>query len=688
LLISSHNIGQIQEQANIDGKQKELRAQFRDLAKHRAKNLIAKALLTLFSEIKMGEFTQKSELINKFREALTQELVEFIRQEFNSDELSELAYLFVSNKLTYRTVVTREVKSKSRQFYIRVTAEELADVFKDTKLLKKFSNEKVLVRVFDTRDTALRNEALVFEAQLKKDNKSYSVILDRKVAEKLKGRPWVFVIEPAEVLNDVIIAVDTFKERIEAFERAVESGDLLSYKAKSSLLFMHATKYLALIARLLDEDKYDKKTAEALLLNPQLLDELYQKYIDPNFEPNSLLWPSLNTEEEINQLFDVLRLVLKLLDEKADEIVELLDEQKQTVREKFQPAPQRRAVKGKDYREEFEKFKKRLLVSLEQKSDIDKEKSERYIKQKIEFVKEFLEFCNFKVTEQCIIDFFNYIQFEKKLKGQIGVRKSTFDKYKTFITAFLKDANPSLIYAVKSREYTAGHKELDKCPVLSVEDIRKLIRDIQAAQHRKLTEQDRDELVGLVLLLAVSGMRQTEAMRLRVSDIFFDNRVVILRKEITKKEYSRYAFITTEVRDYLLSTVVRKYNKGPDDPLFNRNLWIFNYQGSNDFKTSRRLKESLKIDFNLSCLRKFYVSMLQDADTEQKELIEALRDLEMATAGHKSELIVRKHYSFADMNIESVLSKNELRRLRSRQKVYDSVFEKVKFLTSSSQLSL
>lgn len=82
------------------------------------------------------------------------------------------------------------------------------------------------------------------------------------------------------------------------------------------------------------------------------------------------------------------------------------------------------------------------------------------------------------------------------------------------------------------------------------------------------------------------------------------------------------------------------------------------------------------------------MNKLQDTNIEQKELIEALRDLEMVTTRYKSELIIRKHYSFADMNIEGVLSRNELRILKSRQKVDDAVFKRVKFLTSSSQLSL
>ncbi|NJE41836.1 hypothetical protein [Thermococcus sp. GR6] len=46
-----------------------------------------------------------------------------------------------------------------------------------------------------------------------------------------------------------------------------------------------------------------------------------------------------------------------------------------------------------------------------------------------------------------------------------------------------------------------------------------------------------------------------------------------------------------------------------------------------------------------------------------------LKDIERATVGHKFDIIVRKHYNLMDRNIDSVIAKNELKRLKNRRKI-------------------
>ncbi|KUH33343.1 hypothetical protein APY94_06295 [Thermococcus celericrescens] len=312
------------------------------------------------------------------------------------------------------------------------------------------------------------------------------------------------------------------------------------------------------------------------------------------------------------------------------------------------------------------------------------EKSKRNILQRIRYVEVFLEHTQGVITEETIEEFFDWLQYKKPITNgktvRSGVSKDTFNKYKSHIKKFFEFLKLRHYQGyVAQVNYTVKTRKTNRVKVVDENDIKNLIRYIRSSN--KFSQEEKDELVGLILLEATTGLRTSEALRLKVGDIDFGNRIVLVRSEITKKNYSRIVYITKEVANYLKDTVVGKYNKGSNDYLFSPN--ISGFKESSKGRVTQRLKRA-GIAFNMKSLRKFYVTMTRNPPKEALELLrtnKALDSLEFLTAGHKTLEIVESHYDYTKTSVDEILKKAKLLdRLLAQRDVYDVVFNNTRLL--------
>jgi len=312
------------------------------------------------------------------------------------------------------------------------------------------------------------------------------------------------------------------------------------------------------------------------------------------------------------------------------------------------------------------------------------EKSKRNILQRIRYVEIFLEHTKEEgITEETIEKFFDWLQYTKQVTNgknkRIGVSKATFTKYKSHIKKFfeflkLRDYQGY----VGQINYNAKTKRSNKTEVIDEGDIKKLIRQI--TESNKFTSTEKDWLVGLILLEATTGLRISEALRLKVGDIDFENKIILVRSEITKKDYSRVVYVTEEVARYLRD-IVAKYNKNPNDHLFSPDMPGFKEPSKG--RITQRLKRA-GINFKMKSLRKFYVTMTRNPPKKAFETLKTnkvLESLEFLTAGHKTLQIVESHYDYTQTSVEEILKKAKLLdRLLAKREVYDVIFKDIRFL--------
>lgn len=326
--------------------------------------------------------------------------------------------------------------------------------------------------------------------------------------------------------------------------------------------------------------------------------------------------------------------------------------------------------------ETFKEFRK-LYLSGELGADF-LEKKYTHIRQMYKYMQMFIDYLE---KNRMMLDREPIKQYFTLLLQKYS--KNTVEHHKTALSyLFRRIDREDLIGAIDSvlklnKDSSALKKQIRgiNSRFWTVEDVRKVLFEID--NNSELTDEEKDELIGLIALLFTTGGRVTETLRIRVKDIDFWDRVGIIRPDSSKTNTARPIFLTPEVRDYL-TWLLKKYNRtSGDDYLFNRGLRIF--RNPKQGRATQRLKEA-GININLKDLRKTFSTYLNNFS--EKTLSS---ELENIIAGHTRE-IVQKHYNLTEINLYQIFlnrQKEEFRALYSlilqKREQYDTVARALQF---------
>ena len=597
--------------------------------------------------------------------------------------------LVESRTIMFTKTLTEKIVKHSGAYYIRVHEDEIKEILwaynKLTELRLTSEDFKIKAKIYTLVGL---NNRLSAKLELKKKDGSYYIFkVPTKIVGKLESAYIDVVLELANPTAQLISMAHQEADRVVDFVRqAIETGQLIdstNQRLFSEHLLSNVPSLISTQGTIFTMQQPDNLLSSNALSPPQVLDDTL---LSQNKEVVGMKDGGFSFKELVEKMVGEGKKVLKnkgmyvVFDDNTVviDITKAIDEfKKWSIRDFEYEITENGTVRTVRYTD-WDEFvnDKNMPLSLE--------KSRRNILQRIRYVEIFLGHAQGVITEESIEEFFDWLQYKKQVTvgktKRLGVSKDTFNKYKTHVKKFFEFLKlryyqgyvGQINYAVKTRR-TNGTKVVDE------NDIKNLIRQIRGSN--KFTQEEKDELIGLILLEATTGLRTSEALRLKVGDIDFGNRIVLVRSEITKKNYSRVVYITEEVASYLKDTVVEKYNKGSNDYLFSPNISVF--KESSKGRVTQRLKRT-GIDFNMKSLRKFYVTMIRNPPKEALELLrtnKALDSLEFLTAGHKTLQIVESHYDYTKTSVEEILKKAKLLdRLLAQRNTYDAVFNNMTFL--------
>ncbi len=603
--------------------------------------------------------------------------------------LQDITEGLVENRtIMFTKTLTEKIVKHSGAYYIRIHEDEIKEILwaynKLIELGLTSEDFKIKAKIYTLIDI---NNRLIAELELKKKDGSYYIFkIPTKIVEKLESIYVDVVLELDNPTAQLIFRAHQDADEVVDFVRqAIESGQLVN-SVNQGLPFEQLLSNIPTtptIQTTISNVQPDDSLFSNAVSSPQALDDIP---LLQNRKMGEIVKSNSSFKELVEKIVSEGKKVLKnrgmyvMFDDNTVviDITKAIDEfKKWSIRDFEYEITENGTVRTVRYTD-WDKFvnDKNMPPAIE--------KSKRNILQRIRYVEIFLEHTQGVITEETIEEFFDWLQYKKQVTNgktkMVGVSKDTFSKYKSHIKKFFEFLKlrhyqgyvAQVNYAVKTRK-TNGTKVVDE------NDIKNLIRQIRGSN--KFTQEEKDELIGLILLEATTGLRTSEALRLKVGDIDFGNRIVLVRFEITKRNYSRIVYITKEVANYLKNTVVEKYNKSSNDYLFSPNIQGF--RESSKGRVTQRLKRA-GIDFNMKSLRKFYVTMTRNPPKEALELLrtnKALDSLEFLTAGHKTLEIVESHYDYTKTSVDEILKKAKLLdRLLTMREIYDVVFNGIKFL--------
>ncbi|WP_240912234.1 site-specific integrase [Thermococcus sp. GR7] len=597
--------------------------------------------------------------------------------------------LVESRTIMFTKTLTEKIVKHSGAYYIKVHEDKIKEITWAYNKLRELGLTSEGFKIEARIDTLVGfNNRLSAKLELKKKNGSYYLFkVPTKVIGKLESAYVDVVLELDNPTAQLISRAHQDADKVVDFVRQViETGQLIdSANQRPSIehLLSNVPSPMSTQGTIFNVQQPDNLLSSNALSPPQVLDDIS---LSQNKEVGNMVKGSPSFKELVEKMVGEGKKILKsksmyiIFDDNTVVIdtTKAIDEfKKWSIRDFEYEMTENGTVRTVRYTD-WDEFvnDKNMPPAIE--------KSRRNILQRIRYVEVFLEYTQGVITEETIEDFFDWLQYKKPVTNggtkRRGVSKDTFNKYKSHIKKFFEFLKLRHYQGYVSQvTYTAKTKRTNGAKVVDEDDIKNLIK--QLMDSNKFTQKEKDELIGLVLLEATTGLRTSEALRLKVGDIDFGNRVVLVRSEITKKNYSRIVYITEEVARYLKDNVVGKYNKSPNDYLFSPN--ISGFKESSKGRVTQRLKR-IGIDFNMKSLRKFYVTMTRNPPKEAFELLKtnkALDSLEFLTAGHKTLQIVESHYDYTKTSVEEILKKAKLLdRLLTRREVYDVVFNGIKFL--------
>jgi len=196
----------------------------------------------------------------------------------------------------------------------------------------------------------------------------------------------------------------------------------------------------------------------------------------------------------------------------------------------------------------------------------------------------FLEFSNYAVDYQILKKFFSMI--DKKWSDE------TYNRYLMYIKRLCK------VVGVDERllDLFSYKKVNHAIKIVRTEDVEELI---MVVKESKLPSQEKDQLILLILLLAVTGMRVIEALKLRKRDIDIEDRLIYVQPDYTKKDELRVTFITHQVK-----TILKEHLSvlGSNDRVFDFTV----YQGNKSY-LDKIFRETLSTELRPKDMRKFFV---------------------------------------------------------------------------------
>ncbi|WP_171814828.1 tyrosine-type recombinase/integrase [Thermococcus litoralis] len=150
------------------------------------------------------------------------------------------------------------------------------------------------------------------------------------------------------------------------------------------------------------------------------------------------------------------------------------------------------------------------------------------------------------------------ISYLEKLQNEY--HPVTYRKQLTYIKKLFRIAQIPLESYLKSKRIVGVDRT-----VVTVDDIKNLINIIKSLREKgRLAEKTADRMLVSLLLMATSGIRTHELIRLKLKNIDIRNRTIFIDENISKTNRARVTFFTKEVQK-LLKRYVQKYNLKPED---------------------------------------------------------------------------------------------------------------------------
>lgn len=323
----------------------------------------------------------------------------------------------------------------------------------------------------------------------------------------------------------------------------------------------------------------------------------------------------------------------------------------------------------------FKEFYEEYQNNLELASYEVVNKQFRHILQLYRNMKRFVDFLQqnkLRANADAIVQFYKYLKYNKKLA------QNTVDKYMTAIRFFFmkldyEQFKKAKVEIEKLKTTVDRKMKLIKQSVkrevviYKKEDVEHFLEQIYRSD---LLPEEKDNLALLIALLWNTGMRITEAMRLRLRDVDLENRVILVRADNSKTYSARYTFITEDTAEFL-KCFLKKYPRAEDDFLINLSLKIFNIKKKQiEYVILKHYRVNLP---KLKFFRKTFTTLIKHGTT--------LKELEERLAGHTGE-IAEKHYDLTKISIQQLFFNKERNRelyeliLRDRE-LYDAVFNKI-----------
>jgi len=137
------------------------------------------------------------------------------------------------------------------------------------------------------------------------------------------------------------------------------------------------------------------------------------------------------------------------------------------------------------------------------------------------------------------------ISYLQKLQNEYN--PTTYRKQLTYLKKLFRIAGIPLESYLKAKR-TIG---VDRT-IVTVNDIKNLANTIKTLkQKRELTQDMQDRMIVSLLLMAASGIRVYELVRLKIKDIDIKDRTIHITEDVSKTSEARVTFFTKEVQELL-----------------------------------------------------------------------------------------------------------------------------------------
>jgi len=590
---------------------------------------------------KMFELGIKNEVIRAQYMKHVTEIANIITREFNmnKEKALSIAHKLLTEYIKYNKKLhfvehNRKIQRTSGSYSIKITANKLKEVENNLEKLRnmgiKFSEGLVCKLYLPNQKSPVL--VLLGKKRVESGNVFWHFKTRKKYYEQYKEQRFTILVESAdERIQKIVRIMHHFKRilkklnknnetRAKRFEKPASKQETVQVIGVFDSILQSAIQKRKQELERIDSKRRQapKKTKPAPAPVPKPAQKIVEKV-------------HVEKEQVDKQVYEKLR-------RKFDEYIDWL-----TVKRLKEYYNITHIKSFKEYKQAVENNE---LTNGAEKLIKDISMARSHIRKFIDFLEENnskIEFENgkFKIDSNAIKSFFSSL--EKQM-----LARDTLSRYKSHLKQFVKFLDDFDSYSLISNYPIDGGRKGNKGQgyLYTPKQIEETLKQI--AEHSELTEKEKDELIGLISLMYVTGLRYSEAMRLQVKDFDFENRIAIVRSSKSKKNYARPIFFTEQVRDYLIA-LIKKYNKKPEDLLFDRDIRFF-YQ-PHKVRITQLLRE-VGIELNVSGLRDSYATLFE------KYSLQTGLDIESLTAGHSAEIRSR-HYNQVKTRFEEIFDNRE-----------------------------